>query len=205
MKNIFALLLILFGLPLYANQSESKSIDTSAVSNLKTLVRTIPAFSASTLEERYIDKDTGGLAILGPRLTTPENLQSLYSAIKEDDWSNIQRCASHLNDLDEKVASIKTASTNRNQKMSYQISYMEQLLLEVSVLEIEVPQVISIKMEDQWEVQVEVSLQWVVEELQEYRKIQPSEAQGRMEEARPLNLTSMAGLEEVLVVVLGAV
>lgn len=111
MKNILALLLISFSLPLYANQEESKSIDISAVSDLTTLVQANPVLSASILKERYIDKDTGGLAILGPRLTTPDNLQSLYSTIKEDDWSNIQRCASYLNDLDEKVASIKSKLT----------------------------------------------------------------------------------------------
>ena len=111
MKKILTLLLFSFGLPLYANQSESKSIDTSAVSVLTTLVQDNPALSASIIEERYIDKDAGGLAILGPRLTTPENLQSFYSAKKEDDWSNIQRCTSDLNDLDEKVASIKSKLT----------------------------------------------------------------------------------------------
>lgn len=111
MKKILTLLLFSFGLPLYANQGESKSIDTSAVSVLTTLVQDNPALSASIIEERYIDKDAGGLAILGPRLTTPENLQSFYSAKKEDDWSNIQRCTSDLNDLDEKVASIKSKLT----------------------------------------------------------------------------------------------
>ncbi|GBL05267.1 DUF2268 domain-containing putative Zn-dependent protease [Glaciecola sp. KUL10] len=108
MKNILALLLISFNWLLYANQWESKSIDTSAVNALTTLVQANPAFSASILEEHYIDKDTGGLAILGSRLTTPENLKSLYSSIKEEDWSNIQHCASYLNDLDEKATSIRS-------------------------------------------------------------------------------------------------
>lgn len=111
MKKILALLLISFSLSLSANQDESKSIDISAVSDLITLVQANPALSASILKERYIDKDAGGLAILGPRLTTPENLQSFISAIKEDNWSNIWRCASYLHDLDEKVASIKSKLT----------------------------------------------------------------------------------------------
>jgi hypothetical protein len=111
MKNILALVFISFFAPLHADQGESKSIDTSAVSDLITLVQANPTLSSSIIKEHYIDKDAGGLAILGPRLTTPENLHSLYSAIKGDDWSNIQRCASYLIDLDEKVASIKSKLT----------------------------------------------------------------------------------------------
>jgi hypothetical protein len=74
---------------------------------------------------------------------------------------------------------------------------MELLHLVVSEVEIEVLQVISTKMEDQWEALEEVSQPWVVEELPEYKRIQQLVVLGHMEEAKAHSHTNTVALEEV--------
>jgi len=47
------------------------------------------------------------LNILGGRITTPENLQSFYSNLKDENWQIIEHCSSSLNGLEKKVRVIK--------------------------------------------------------------------------------------------------